>query len=534
MTKPTRARDSVAPAARPHAERAVTLGNYRLMAKLGTGGMADVYLAVAQGAMNVNRLVVVKRLRDEQAGDESAREMFLNEARLAARLNHANVIQTFEAGHESGSYYLTMEYVEGQPLSRVLTKLRQEERRVDMKIAARVCADALAGLHYAHELADFDGSPLKIVHRDVSPQNIMLTYAGVTKIVDFGIAKAAGSTQTAHGVFKGKVAYMAPEQVLGEDVDGRADVFAAGIVLWEAVTGKHLMAGDTPAKTLHNLMNKAIPRASEVLPEVPAALDAILAKALERDVELRYASAKAMRDALEGWLTSVGGAPAEEVGALVSSLFEDRKRTVQQQVKAQLAALSLSRASEPKVGVSQMHVRTDATLIDLSEGATPGSYASMFRVVSTGSGIAPETPGLRAGALALGAITLLALGVSGFALYCVQHAPAATTEVAPVTTAPPATAATAATAATEAPVAKAAAPTATAASEPPAVTATARHVAWAAPARATAPAARPASTAPAALPAAPPTASDPSPPAASPSAAKPAETSTGRTFRRSL
>src|SRR4029079_1525018 len=157
--------------------------------------------------------------------------------------------------------YLAMEYIDGQPLSRVLKALTRANRRMDPKIAARICADALQGLHDAHELTDFDDSALDIVHRDVIPQNIMLTYDGVVKIVDFGIAKAAGTMQTELGVFKGKVGFMAPEQLIGGPVDRRVDVFAAGIVLWEAVTGQHLMADETPAKTLYNLMNKEIPRA---------------------------------------------------------------------------------------------------------------------------------------------------------------------------------------------------------------------------------------------------------------------------------
>jgi eukaryotic-like serine/threonine-protein kinase len=426
----------------PSSDRTATLGQYRIIAKLGTGGMAEVYLAVAQGAMNVNRLVVVKRLREEQASDPESREMFLNEARLAARLNHPNVIQTFEAGAEAGSYYLAMEYVEGQPFSRVLSKMMQEKRRLEPKLVARIISDALSGLHYAHELTDFDGSPLQIVHRDVSPQNMMLTYGGVTKIVDFGIAKAAGSTQTAHGVFKGKVAFMAPEQVVGENVDGRADVFAAGIVLWEALTGKHLMAASTPAHTLHNLLNRPIPRASEMCPEVPAALDDIAARALERDVEARFPSAKAMRDALEAWIGTQGGVTHEEVGALVTGLFADRRKTVQDQVKAQLAALSLTRTSEPHLqaahSFSTTHVRTaavSAKVIDLSDAGSD-AHASVFRVVSTNGRARARQRSIR-GRVALLAVTALALGVSGFAYYRSQHPVASsvpTTVITPATT----------------------------------------------------------------------------------------------------
>jgi len=404
-----------------------SLGKYRLIARLGTGGMAEVYLAVAQGAMNVNRLVVVKRLRDEQADDESARTMFLNEARLAARLAHPNVIQTFEAGTEAGSYYLAMEYIDGQPLSRVLTSLRRMQRRMEPKVAARICAEALQGLHYAHELRDFDGSELSIVHRDVSPQNIMVTFDGVVKIVDFGIAKAVGTAQTEHGVFKGKVAFMAPEQLVGVMVDRRADIFAAGIVLWEALTGKHLMAAETPAKTLHNLINMDIPRASTVCADIPPALDDIVAKALERDVDDRYATAREMRDALEGWIASAGGIGPEQIGALVATYFAETRTRIQNEVRAQLAALSLARQSDPALRInphlSGTHIRTEsATLIDLSD-VTQFGTASMsgksFRVITSAALARGElAPPLtkRAVMIAWVAVTLGAVVVSGLAL----------------------------------------------------------------------------------------------------------------------
>lgn len=451
--------DQAPPEGSAAARRALAFGKYRLFARLGTGGMADVYLAVAQGAMNVNRLVVIKRLRDEQANDPGAREMFLNEARLAARLNHPNVIQTFEAGHEGGSYFLAMEYVDGQPLSRVLTKMKRDGKTIEPRLAARICSEALLGLHYAHELCDFDGTELKIVHRDVSPQNVMLTYDGRVKLVDFGIAKAVGTTQTAHGVFKGKVAFMAPEQVLGEDVDRRADLFAAGIVLWETVTGKPLMAEENPAKTLYNLMNKAIPRASEANPEVPAALDDIIARSLERDVSKRYQTAKEMRDALEGFITSTGSLDSDAIGELTKRLFTETREKVQAQIKAQLVTLTFrdsdpsldANSSEDELGLT--HVRsTGPMLIDLGDGATVESSlsnAAMFRVVTTGSAAMPAPPPSRTKRIALVAwvgITLLALGASGVALMRSQKAdptakPAPTAAVEGAATTPGATAA---------------------------------------------------------------------------------------------
>jgi len=540
------------------ARRVLSFGKYRLFARLGTGGMADVYLSVAQGAMNVNRLVVIKRLRDEQASDPSAREMFLNEARLAARLNHPNVIQTFEAGNEGGSYFLAMEYVDGQPMSRVLTKLKKEGKTLEPRIAARIVSDALNGLHYAHELCDFDGTHLQIVHRDVSPQNVMLTYEGVVKLVDFGIAKAVGTAQTAHGVFKGKVAFMAPEQVLGDQVDRRADVFAAGIVLWESVVGKPLMAEDTPAKTLYNLMNKAIPRASELNPSVPEGLSDVIAKSLERDVTKRYQTAKEMRDALEAFITSAGGVTHEEVGDLTKKLFADTREKVTAQIKVQLATLSLRNSepglsdSSPDFSLTQIRP-TVPMLIDLGENGvetTSLSNAGLFRVVTSGGSVqtsstpapAPASTTKRVAMVAWVGITLLALGASGLALFRSQKAPpapAATTAIQAAAPAQPAAAQPATATATATAENQAAATTTTTAADAKAPT-TATATAAAAQPRQNTSYVAPSRPVAAATPAAPHTAAAQSEPktaepkAAAPSAAKTQDPPQGRTFRRDL
>ena len=531
------------------ARSSTSLGRYRMIARLGTGGMAEVFLAVAQGAMNVNRLVVVKRLRDAQADDEASCTMFLNEARLAARLAHPNVIQTFEAGVEAGSYFLAMEYVDGQPLSRVLNAMKREKRRMEPKLAARICADALQGLHYAHELTDFDGTALQIVHRDVSPQNIMLTYDGVVKIVDFGIAKAAGTAQTEHGVFKGKVAFMAPEQLLGGSVDRRVDVFAAGIVLWEAVTGKHLMADETPARTLYNLMNKRIPLASEVCPDVPAALDDVLSRALERDVDRRFATAREMRDALESYITSAGGITTEAIGALVTSLFAETRAKVQKEVKSQLAVLSLGRQSDPAIPISPhlsgTHIRSEgAMLVDLSDHTlvrTASTSAGSFRVMTMTSA-APPSRTRRIAMVVWIAVTLGAVGVSGLALSRSQRP--ATSTASPGVASPTGASAPVSAATVAPPVA---APAVAGVAIPPAATdhaaaPTAAHVAAAVaaapapqtwrPVIAARPAAPPAAAAPASSPADAPRAQ---PAAPVPAPTKPADdAATGRTFRRDL
>lgn len=209
-------------------------GKYRSLGRIGQGGMADVFLAVGRGPAGFNKLVVVKRLRDNVASGATFRDMFLDEARLAARLNHPNVVQTYEVFEDEGAFFITMEYLEGQPLSRITREGNRRGMRFQPQIHARIISDVLCGLQYAHDARDFDGAPLQIVHRDVSPQNIFVTYNGQIKVVDFGIAKAElSSSKTQVGSFKGKAAYMAPEQLEGGVIDRRVDVFTTGIVLWE-------------------------------------------------------------------------------------------------------------------------------------------------------------------------------------------------------------------------------------------------------------------------------------------------------------
>jgi len=218
------------------ASSANVLGKYRLIAELGHGGMAEVFLAVAQGPAGFNKLTVIKQIRPQLADDPEFLSMFLDEARLAARLNHPQIVQTNEVGHEANRYFIAMEYLEGQPLNRVVNRVGRERFPLAMHIG--LLADTLAGLHYAHDLTDYDGTPLEVVHRDVTPHNIFITYEGQVKVVDFGIAKAMNSSsETKTGVLKGKVAYMAPEQARGEKVDRRADVFSVGVMLWEAAVG---------------------------------------------------------------------------------------------------------------------------------------------------------------------------------------------------------------------------------------------------------------------------------------------------------
>jgi eukaryotic-like serine/threonine-protein kinase len=311
---------------------------YRVFATLGSGGMADVRLGTVRGPVGFNKLVVIKRLRSNLAEDPAMVSMFLDEARLAARLNHPNVVHTYEVGKMAEAYFIAMEYLEGQSLHALRHAVGDHQTVVRPAIWARIIADALAGLHYAHELKDFDGTALGIVHRDISPQNIFVTYDGRVKLVDFGIAKAVlNTTTTETGVLKGKVAYMAPEQALGDKIDRRADIFAMGAVLWEVLAKKKMISGDA-AQALNALLNKPIPRVSEVFPDVPPALDEIVMRALHRSPEERFQTALQMKQLLEKFIASIDDPPTEEeIGAIVQQLFAERRELVRRQIQAHIA-----------------------------------------------------------------------------------------------------------------------------------------------------------------------------------------------------
>jgi len=304
--------------------------------------MAEIYLAVSRGPMGFNKLVVLKRLRAQHAEHASMVSMFLDEARLAARLAHPNIVHTYEVGEIDGAFFIAMEYLDGQPLSRVLRapEIRQAMTPV---MWCRIASQALSGLHYAHELQDYDGTPLHIVHRDISPQNLIVTYSGEVKIVDFGIAKAVlNSTETETGVLKGKVCYMAPEQIYGK-ADPRSDVFSMGATLWEVFAGKKLFAGDA-VNVLTRVINEPIPRLAEACPELDPALEAIVMKALEKDAQNRYPSAEAMREALDHYIRETGQVVRDAaIGQIVTARFGEVRARVRRQVETHMQSASSAR-----------------------------------------------------------------------------------------------------------------------------------------------------------------------------------------------
>ncbi len=320
-------------------------GKYRVLAQLGQGGTADVSLAVARGPSGFNKLVVLKSMKASLRDETELARMFLNEARLAARLNHPNIVQTNEVFEYEGLPVIVMEYLDGQSYASVLARARGSDM-LSMAMRLRIISEALSGLNYSHELTEFDGSPLKLVHRDMSPHNIFITFDGQVKILDFGIAKLAASQhQTATGVIKGKLHYMPPEQISNVGVDRRTDIYAVGVMLWEAAADRRMWQQEHDATIMNHILNGEIPRLSDVA-IVETELLRIVEKALAKDPKDRYATAHELQTDLDAFLTTLGTPPLREVGKVVSTLFEETRAHTKQLIETQLATVPTLSAAE--------------------------------------------------------------------------------------------------------------------------------------------------------------------------------------------
>jgi serine/threonine protein kinase len=279
------------------------LDKYEIVAPLAVGGMAELYIARTSGPQGFEKLCVVKRILTQHARDDEFVKMFLDEARLAATLRHPNVIQVYDVGSVKGRYYFAMEYVHGQDLASIVSTARANKRGLRVGNAVSVIVGAAAGLHHAHEQVGPDGAPLHIVHRDVSPANILVSYEGHVKVVDFGIAKAAArATRTTAAGFKGKLSYMSPEQVQARpDLDRRSDIFSLGVVLYELTTGKPLFRGDSDLRIAETIVEGNFARPSEARDGYDGKLEEIVMTALARDPAQRFPTALAMQLALEDY-----------------------------------------------------------------------------------------------------------------------------------------------------------------------------------------------------------------------------------------
>jgi serine/threonine protein kinase len=307
-------------------EAGTPIGKYVVKRKLAEGGMAEIYLATAVGSEGFEKEVVLKRVRSLLSADEDFVRMFIDEARLVAGLNHANVVQIFDFHKHEDSFYLAMEYVRGCSLWDLRKRCREKGIGMPPVLVAHIGAQVAAGLHYAHRAKSREGEPLHLVHRDVTPHNVLLSFDGAVKLTDFGIAKVANKL-TQPGVLKGKFAYMSPEQARGESVDARTDVFALGVVLWEMLTGGRLFDGESEMAVLRAVQESVIAPPARLNPDVPEDLDEVVCIALERDPEARYQSAGELERALaQCVLHRATSVDDTDVGTFVPSPSSSRHR----------------------------------------------------------------------------------------------------------------------------------------------------------------------------------------------------------------
>jgi serine/threonine protein kinase/outer membrane biosynthesis protein TonB len=296
------------------------------MANIGTGGMAEVHLARQRGPMGFEKLVVVKCVHRHLAAQRDFIDMLLEEARIAALVKHANVVDIYDLGEVDGSYFIAMEYLEGEPMLAIL-RAGKQGKRLDALSTTRLIADCAEGLHAAHELHAMSGQPLSVVHHDVSPGNVMVLYSGEVKLVDFGVAKAENQVEQAgeRVLMKGKMSYMAPEKLRGQTGDRRSDVFSLGVVLWESMTLRRLFRADSDKEVARMIIESSVPPPSTVDPASPPELDAIVARAVAKDPEQRYPTAKAMAAALEEFLRKSGySGKNDRIGEYMHATFGDR------------------------------------------------------------------------------------------------------------------------------------------------------------------------------------------------------------------
>ncbi len=382
------------------------LDRYELIGEIATGGMATVYLARRGGAGGFQRFVAIKRLHPHLQNEPEFVEMFLDEARLAALIHHPNVVPILEVGENEAGYYLVMEYVEGDTLSRIVARTMSMGQLPPRHVAIRILLDAIAGLHAAHELRDDRGQLLGLVHRDVSPQNVLIGVDGTARITDFGVARASSRlTSTAHGKLKGKLAYMAPEQTRGDELDRRTDLFAMGIILWEVLCGRRLFKADSEAATLQRILVEPIRRPSDVVSTIPKPFDDVVLRALDRDPEKRFQTAADLGDALENAakeaarqnVTDVGLASPREVASFVQAVLGQEIGAQRESVRAWLAQSDsgqpvVIQSSPPVPPAPPPPAQNPRTMLGMSRDVIDDMHAAMPATERGGSNRPPAGP----------------------------------------------------------------------------------------------------------------------------------------------
>jgi serine/threonine-protein kinase len=378
----------------PSTSPAPRLGRYTLLRSLGAGGMAELFLARADGIQGFAKLVALKRILPHKATSERFVRMLLNEARLVAGLDHPNIAQVHDIGVEHGEYFFAMEYVHGQDLARVLH--RAPRHKLHLENALHIAVGLCAGLHCAHSARDNTGRPLDIVHRDVSPSNVLVSYQGGVKLVDFGVAKAATLvSETREGVIKGKYGYMSPEQCLGDALDRRSDVFAVGILLWEMTVGRRLYMFKGELASLQRIVYVDAPRPSRFDPQYPEQLEHIVMRALARDPRQRYQSAEQLQIDLEQFaLDHRLAVSAVSMAIEMKTLFRDQ---VEAWTAAERAGQSLgdhlATASPPPAIDPDDYLTTDGDVADplpfAAAGPTRNEAVPAFEVATRADTVPP-------------------------------------------------------------------------------------------------------------------------------------------------
>ena len=390
------------------------LGRYELLLPIAAGGMAMVWAARVKGTRGFQKIVAVKTMLSKLTEDEQFEQMFLDEASLASQIRHPNVVEISDLGEQDGVLYLAMEWIDGVPLN-LLMKTAKPAGGVPLPIAVRIVMNACAGLHAAHELRDAKGQLIGLVHRDVSPQNILVTYDGVSKVVDFGVAKATamGGGATVAGQLKGKVSYMAPEQVRGEAIDRRVDVFAMGIVLYALTTGKHPFRRETEAATMYTIASdEPVIAPRRFVPGYPQSLEAVVLKALAKNANERYASASEMQRALDQCFPVAERVNTDEdVGVFIGKLFGKRR----DESRAALAeALVLADKQGPRSTAEPVNPLTQSQVSEV--GSSPSAVVADNTYTSVGTPAA-AVRARRARVVRLSIVgALLALGLIALAL----------------------------------------------------------------------------------------------------------------------
>jgi len=394
---------------KPEAGHAETLprqfGKYTLLRKLAAGGMAEIFLALHRSMAGFEKLVVIKRILPSMNTNKAFIEMLTHEARIAATLSHPNVVQIFDVGQVDGTYFIAMEHIHGEDIQAVVRAMKKKElNEFPLEHTLGIVLGMCAGLAYAHEKRDLDGRPLSIVHRDISPRNIVVSFTGDVKIVDFGIAKSGvePGEDTGSGQLKGKAPYMSPEQARGESIDWRSDIFAAGVMLFELTTGKRLFKGASEFETLKLIVDKEYPKPSEIRPDYPPPLERIVMRALSKSREERYQSAREMQGDLEAFIREERIAVSQvALTNWMTMLFEDK----------------IAQQKEALQDMKQLADVIAAQHSSLYEGGTSTGTGTVGAAASLST--VPATPQRKSPAAVVAVAVMVALGAAG--LFYVRH-----------------------------------------------------------------------------------------------------------------